>query len=85
MIIQLDPRTRIVGLKLDWRVEKLISEGKEMWNGTNYFNSLENALLFAFEKRLVKSDEAVATLEDYVDELNRCKGELMSALRAASV
>lgn len=85
MIIKLDPRTRIVGLKLDWRVEKLINEGKEAWTGTNYFNSLENALLFAFEKCLVKSDKAVAALDDYVDELNRCKGELISAIRAASV
>lgn len=86
MIIQLDQKTRISGDSLDWRVEKL-NKGKngEYWQGTNFFPSLEHALQFAFDKKLAKSDRIAATLDDYVDELNRCKGEILAAMRAMTL
>ena len=86
MIIQLDEKTRISGDSLDWRVEKL-NKGKngEKWEGKNFFQSLEHALQFVFDKKLAKSNRIAATLDDYVDELNRCKGEILAAMRAMTL
>ena len=86
MIIQLDPKTRISGDSIDWRVEKL-TNGKngEKWEGKNFFPSLEHALQFAFDKKLAKSNRITATLDDYVDELSRCKGEILAAMRAMAL
>lgn len=86
MIIQLDEKTRISGNARDWSVEKLRTrKGVEEWQGTNYFPSLEYALQFAFEKQLKSSTAVAATLDDYVDELNRCKGEILAAMRAMTL
>lgn len=86
MIIQLDPKTRIFGNSAEWVVEKLRTrKGVEEWQGTNYFPSLEHALQFAFDKKLAKSGRIAATLDDYVDELNRCKGEILAAMRAMTL
>ena len=86
MIIQLDEKTRISGNARDWSVEKLRTrKGAEEWQGTNFFPSLEYALQFAFEKQLKSSTALAATLDDYVDELNRCKGEILAAMRAMTL
>lgn len=86
MIIQLDPKTRIFGNSAEWVVEKLRTrKGAEEWQGTNYFPSLEHTLQFAFDKKLAKSGRIAATLDDYVDELNRCKGEILAAMRVMTL
>ena len=87
MIIQLDEKTRISGDSLDWRVEALIKDKKngEYWQGKNYFPSLEHALQFAFEKKLKKSSRLALSLDDYVDELNRCKNEILAAIRSMTL
>lgn len=86
MIIQLDEKTRIFGNSAEWVVEKLRTrKGAEEWQGTNYFPSLEYALQFAFEKQLRSSTAVAATLDDYVDELNRCKGEILAAMRVMTL
>lgn len=86
MIIQLDEKTRISGTNLDWSVE-ILRKGKngDYWKGTNFFPSLEYALQFAFEKHLKSSTAVAATLDDYVDELNRCKSEILAAMRAMTL
>lgn len=78
--------TRIASSSTDWQIQRrVMKNGVETWQGRNFYPSLEHAMQGAYEQMLKRRKSCAKDFEQYVDEINRVKSELLQAMRAASV
>ena len=78
MIIELDPRTRIVGTEWAWELQKpRMRDGKQSWQSYKWFNSFGSALVEAVHSEirlhpancLSEAIEAVSSLVQRFEKL----------------
>lgn len=86
MVVKIPGRDdlRIVGEDLDWQVQKKHLKGKQAgeWYTTNYFTSLDHAILFIYESILRRSRKNV-DLKEALEECRKVKESLSRAVRRA--
>ena len=77
---------RIVGNDKEWQIQRLHSvsdEGVEKWTPTNFYQALEHAVGYAYERTLRESPKTSVDIREVAAECERVKVRLLKAVRKA--
>ena len=86
MVIQLPEWDgwRIAGCDRDWQVQELRKrKGEAVWEGRNFFNALEHAVGFAYERTLRERGEKATGVNEWLISCKVVKKQLLDAVRKA--